>query len=68
MSICGSCLDKRDKGKSVDAALESARNYASRGSLDNAKQEYNFVVNTLSEKNGCQSCIKDAKSERDRNT
>ena len=67
MAICGSCLSYSDRGKTVGGAIESARNYVSRGSLNNAEQEYNFAIKTMQSKGGCNSCIRDAIKEKDNN-
>ena len=59
MAVCGSCARQLDRGKTVGGALESAKNYVSKGSLDNAKQEYNFALRVLKESGGCSSCIRE---------
>jgi len=68
MAVCGSCLNLSDRGKTISVAIESARNYAAKGSSNYAEQEYNFAIRTMQEKGGCSSCIRDAISEKDRNT
>jgi len=45
--ICGSCSSLADRGKTVGGAIASARNYLSKGSIDNAKQEYHFALMML---------------------
>jgi len=70
MPLCNSCLDKTDRGKSVRGALSSARNYVEKGSINNAVQEYNFIIHLLSGSCSCDSgdCINLIKNEKEMNT